>query len=455
MIGTTAQLAEQIGAELIGAGDIGIERAITDSRLAGPGALFVALAGERFDGHDFVEQAWAAGASAVLASRPVACRTGGAVLVVEDTLLAFGRLGAAWREHFADLLMVAITGSLGKTSSKELTWQVLSQRGATLRSASSFNNEIGVPTTLLNLTSAHWAAVQEMGMRGLGQIAYLAAMVRPSIGVITNIGHSHLGVLGSRQAIAQAKGELLDALGPDGIAVLNADDDHLPGVSKRHDGRIVWYGQSRGAEVRAEAVQVLGLAGTRFDLCLPDERVAIEAPIVGAHMVSNALAAAAVGHAAGLSAAEIAAGLSLVPDLKLRGELVRLANGARVINDAYNAAPESVRAALAVLAAEPTTGRRIAVLGGIAELGDTTTVEHMRLGRDAAGLVDIMVGVGPEGAEIVSGAERGAARTVVVEDVEAAGAWLAATLRAGDLALLKASRAYGLERALDGLEVAR
>lgn len=455
MIGSAARLAEQAQARLLGSGELLIDRVVTDSRQAGPGALFVALAGERFDGHDFLEQVWAAGCRAALVGREVARPADAALLLADDPLAAFGRIGAAWRAGFPELLMTAITGSLGKTSTKELTWQVLSQRGPTLRNQNSFNNEIGVPTTLLGLTAEHWAAVQEMGMRGLGQIEYLAGLVRPSIGVITNIGHSHLGILGSRQAIARAKGELLEALGADGIAVLNADDAHLPGVAKRHSGRTVWYGAAPSAEVRAEAVVVNGLSGTRFDLVLPAERISIEAPIIGAHMVSNALAAAAVGYAAGLSAEQIAAGLALVPDLKLRGELVRLACGARLINDAYNAAPESVRAALAVLAAEPTDGRRIAVLGGIAELGETTTVEHLRLGRDAADLVDVLVGVGPEGAEIVAGGDQGRARGVVVDDVAAAGAWLAANLRAGDLALLKASRAYGLERALDGLEVAR
>lgn len=424
----------------------------TDTRTLTPGSLFVALPGERFDGHAFLAQAHAAGAVAALVQRPTEAPAGLALLTVDDTLVAYGQVAGWWRRQF-NPLAVGITGSLGKTSTKELTAGVLSQGFCVLKNAKSFNNEVGLPATLLSLTDAHGALVVEMGMRGPGEIAALAALAQPAFGVITNIGHSHLGRLGSRQAIAAAKGELLDALGTDGLAILNADDAHLPGLAARHRGRTLWFGL-RGGDVRALDVRPAGLSGTRFELQLPDGRASVSLPIGGTHMVSNALAAAAVGHAAGLTPAAIAAGLAQPPQLEGRLQLLTLANGARVIHDAYNAAPESVRAGLGLLAAEPTSGRRIAVLAGMLELGDVTEAEHLRLGADAAPLVDLLVGVGDLGALIVDGAGTAVASERVA-DGAAAGALLARLLRPGDLVLLKGSRAFALESALEALEVAR
>jgi len=433
---------------------------VTDSRAVEAGSLFVALRGEHHDGHDYLDAAWAAGAAAVLVDRDTAAPAGRAVLAVRDTLLAYGELGAWWRRRFPRLRMVNITGSLGKTSTKALCAGVLASRFDTLASAASYNNEIGVPATLLRITPETEAAVLEVGMRGPGQIAYLARLTQPEVGVITNIGHSHLGMpgLGSRQAIAAAKGELLDELGPDGTAVLNADDEHLSTVARRHSGRVVWYGLGRGheppAEVRADAVVTEGLSGSHFRLVVGTESVEARLRIAGEHMVSNALAAAAVGHALGLSIAEIAAGLDTVRALPARGEVLTLASGARLINDCYNAAPESVRAALAVMKSEPVDGRRIAVLGGMLELGDVTEAEHVRLGRDAAQVVDVLVAVGELGVPIAAGAQAaGRAQVVTLADPRAAGEWLASQPRRGDLVLLKASRAVYLEEALQGLEL--
>jgi UDP-N-acetylmuramoyl-tripeptide--D-alanyl-D-alanine ligase len=451
---TLAQVVAATGARVLGAGGAVFTAVSTDTRTLAPGALFVALRGEHHDAHDYLDQAWAAGAAAVLVDRAVEPPAGRAALVVADTLVAYQQLAAAWRARFSPLV-VGITGSVGKTGCKELTAAVLGQRWTTLRSARNFNNEVGLPATLLRLGPEHGAAVLEMGMRGPGQIAELARLAQPDIGVLTTIGHSHLGVLGSRQAIAAAKGELLVELSPCGTAVLNADDEHQAALAGLCRGRVVWYGLGAG-DVRAGEVRSAGLHGTRFLLTLPGDSAAVDLPVAGRHMVANALAAAAVGWVAGLDAATIAAGLTQTAAVPGRLELVRLASGARVINDAYNAAPESVRAALAVLADEPTAGRRIAVLGDMLELGEMAEAEHLRLGQDAAGLVDVLVGVGELGALVVEGAQtqRRDLPSFRVSDAQAAGELLASLVAPGDLVLLKASRALALEQALARLEVA-
>ncbi|MCC7492194.1 MAG: UDP-N-acetylmuramoyl-tripeptide--D-alanyl-D-alanine ligase, partial [Fimbriimonadaceae bacterium] len=346
-----------------------------------------------------------------------------------------------------------ITGSTGKTSVRQLTAAVLGTSRRTLASPSSYNNEIGLPATLLQLRAEHQVAVLEMAMRGPGQIRYLAQLAAPRSGVITNIGTSHLGLLGSREAIAQAKGELLDDLGPQGLAVLWAEDPFLPGQAPRHIGRVVWYGFQKPADVRATDLELRGLAGSRYRLQTPRGSVAVELPLPGRHMVLNSLAAAAVGLAVGLDLPAIAAGLAGVGAVPLRLEVVQLRNGARVINDSYNAAPDSVRAALQVLQSEPCRGRRIACLGDIRELGDLARAEHLRLGAELEAVADVVIGVGELGGEIAAGArDRGHRVVHQVADSAEAGALLAALLQPTDLVLLKASRAVELDRALEALE---
>ncbi|MBI2302568.1 MAG: UDP-N-acetylmuramoyl-tripeptide--D-alanyl-D-alanine ligase [Armatimonadetes bacterium] len=448
---TAGWAAEATGAELSGAEATPFMSIVTDSREVRPGALFVALRGERLDGHQFVPAAFEAGAAGALCDRPVEAPSGRAVLRVADTVRAYGDLGREWRRRF-DPLTVAVTGSCGKSSTKELIGEVLAVKLRTLRSRGNYNNEIGLPATLLELRAEHEALVVELAMRGAGQIDYLASLALPQVGVITNIGSSHAELLGSRAAVAAAKGELLERLGPDGVAVLNADDLHLPAQAARHRGRTLWYGFGPAADIRAVDVVSKGLRGSTFRLILPRAQVQVELPLPGRHMLANALAAAAVGLTAGLSAAEIARGLAQAANLPLRLEVVTLANGARLINDAYNAAPDSVRAALEVLAGEPAA-RRVAVLGDMLELGESTQVEHLAVGAEAGRVVDVLVAVGELGAQFaVAARDAGCAEVHEVADAEAAGALLSSLLRAGDLALLKASRRIGLERALEPLE---
>ncbi len=411
----------------------------------------MALRGERFDGHEFVAAAAAQGAGAVVVDRAVDVPAGCVVFGVDDTLSAYGRLAAAWRAgHRATV--VAVTGSTGKSSTKEVLATVLSQRLVTLSAEKSFNNEVGVPATLLRLRDEHQAVVLELAMRGEGQIDYLARLARPEVGVITNIGMSHLELLGSREAIARAKGELLDHLGPRGVAVLNRDSPGLAAQAARHGGRTIWYGFGNDAEVRAVDVELAGLSGSRFRLVTGVGEAVVEFGLPGRHMIANALAAAAAGLAAGLALGDVVAGLAAARNLPLRLEVVSLPGGRRVINDAYNAAPDSVLAALQVLASEPAA-RRVVCLGDMLEMGVVAESEHLRVGHEAAAVAQVVIGVGDLGRLVTEGA-RDAGHAVVhhAADVAAAGQLLAELTRAGDLILLKASRAVGLEAVLADLE---
>ena len=424
----------------------------TDTRTLAAGDLFVALRGERFDGHDYLAQAWQAGAGAALVEQEVDAPDGCTVVVVPDTLDAYGALARWWRRQFA-ALTVGLTGSCGKTSTKELTAAVLGQAGPTLATRANQNNEVGLPATLLQQRPEHRAVVLELAMRGAGQIDYLASIAEPDIGVLTQIGTSHVELLGSREAVADAKGELLDRLGPDGVAVLNADDPHQPRLAHRHRGRTLWYGFGAAADVRAEEIRLRGLAGSRFRLVTPGGSLEVGLKLPGRHMIANALAAASVGYAAGLAPELVAAGLEAAETMPLRLQVLSLANGARVINDAYNAAPDSVRAGLEVLRSERCE-RRVAVLGDMLELGELSQVEHLGLGPDVAACANLLIAVGERGAGIADGAEDAGLKAVHrVPDAAAAGRLLADLCRPGDLILLKASRALGLERALGQLEI--
>jgi len=448
--GWTVQLAAAaLGVEVGRDGLLG--EVLTDSRQVGPGDLFVALKGERFDGHEFVAQAASQGAGAVVVDRPVQLPSSCVALQVDDTLLAYGRLAAAWRDrHTAKV--IGVTGSTGKSSTKEMLASVLAQRYTTLSAEKSFNNEVGVPATLLRLTAEHQAVVLELAMRGEGQIDYLARIARPEVGIITNIGMSHIELLGSREAIARAKGELLDHLGPDGVAVLNQDSPGLASQAHRHSGRTIWYGFGDEAEVRAVDIGLAGLSGSRFRLVTGAGEADVQFGLPGRHMVSNALAVSAAGLAAGMTLDEVVAGLAAVRNLPLRMEVVELTDGVRVINDAYNAAPDSVLAALQVMASEPAT-RRVVCLGDMLEMGAVAESEHLRVGHAAAEAADVVIGVGALGRLFAEGArDAGHGETHHAADVAEAGRLLVELARPGDLILLKASRAVGLEAVLAELE---
>jgi len=452
MIGLTlAEVAELTGGTLT-AGDPGatVTGAVTlDSRAVGAGDLFVAVAGERVDGSDFLAAAAAAGAVGALCARPdpaLPC------VVVEDPVAALGLLAAGVHARLAagGLRTLALTGSSGKTSTKDLLGQVLGAAGPTVSPPGSFNNDIGLPLTVLAASEDTEFLVLEMGARGVGHIARLCAVARPQIGIVLNVGSAHLGEFGSAEVIAQAKGELVEALPVEGTAVLNADDPRVLGMAPRTRAHVVTTGRGADADVRATDVVLDDSARARFTLAAAGEEHPVALRVVGEHQVANALSAAAAALAAGMAPADVAAALSQAGALsRWRMEVERRADGVTVVNDAYNANPESMRAALAALAGMPA-GRRIAVLGAMAELGPDAHAEHERLGRDAAAAgIDLVVAVGSDAVGIADGAAAAGRRrgeeSVLVPDRAAARQLMSEVLRPGDVVLVKASRAYALE----------
>ncbi len=430
--------------------DVAVTGAVTvDSRAVGAGDLFVALPGERVDGADFLAAAAAAGAAAGLATRPddaLPC------VVVDDPVRALGRLAAGVHERLAagGLVTVGITGSSGKTSTKDLLGQVLAAAGATVSPPGSYNTDIGLPLTVLAADGGTRFLVLEMGARGRGHISRLCAVGHPQIGVVLNVGSAHLGEFGSPEAIAVAKGELVEALPEQGTAVLNADDPRVLAMRERTRARVLTVGRSPGADVRATDVVLDATGRARFVLHAAGGSHPVALRVVGEHQVANALSAAGAALAAGLDLPAVAAALGAAEARsRWRMEVDRRSDGVTVVNDAYNANPESMRAALAALAGLAGE-RRIAVLGGMAELGPDAGAEHERLGRDAvAAGADVVVAVGPDAVGIAQGASaaghRAGEESVQVADRDAARALLRELLRPGDVVLVKASRSYGLE----------
>ncbi|MEU3530249.1 UDP-N-acetylmuramoyl-tripeptide--D-alanyl-D-alanine ligase [Streptomyces murinus] len=419
---------------------------VRDSREVVPGSLFAAFVGERVDGHDFAPQVVEAGAVAVLASRPV----GVPAIVVEDVQNA---LGALARHVVARLgaTLVALTGSAGKTSTKDLIAQVLSGKAPTVFTPGSFNNEIGLPLTALTATEETRFLVLEMGARGIGHIRYLTGLTPPRIGVVLNVGTAHIGEFGGREQIAQAKGEIIEGLPEDGAAVLNADDPLVRAMAPRTKAKVILFGESAEADVRAENVRLTETGQPAFRLHTPSGASDVTMRLYGEHHVSNALAAAAVAHELGMSAEEIATALSGAGSLsRWRMEVTERPDGVTIVNDAYNANPESMRAALRALAAMGKGRRTWAVLGKMAELGDEALAEHDAVGRLAVRLnVSKLVAVGGiEASWLQLGAYNEGSwgeESVHVSDAQAAIDLLRSELRPGDVVLVKASRSVGLE----------
>jgi len=450
---TAAEIAAVTGGRLIHPSDRPVRGAAVDSRQVSPGELFVALPGERTDGHRFLREAVAAGAAALLVRdlpgdmSDLARTDGPAIVAVPDTLRGLHAVAAAWRTRFSPLV-VGVTGSVAKTSTKEAIATVLAERFVTLKSEGNANNEIGLPLTVLRMGPGDEAAVLEMGMYVGGEIAQLAAIARPRIGVVTAVREVHLSRIGSIGAIAQAKGELLEALPADGAAVLNADDFRVAGMRYRGPARAFTYGFAAEADVRAEDVVSAGLDGMRFTLVTPAGQVAASTPALGRHGVHNGLAAAAVGLAAGLDLNVIAMGLSRGWHAPHRDQIVRLPD-LTILDDSYNASPTSVIAALELLATLP--GRHVAVLGEMRELGESHDRGHREVGEAAAGLADLVVVVGEEATGIAAGVRsRGGAVVGVADRAEALRA-LQERLEPGDAVLVKASRGVALEWIVESL----
>lgn len=453
---TCARVAAATGGTLVNAdAQTLITGVATDSRSVQPGDLFVAISGERVDGHAFAQQALGAGAAAVLAGRSI----GLPAIVVDDPVLGLGRLAAAVRAGLTGCQVVGVTGSSGKTSTKDLIAQILECTGPTVAAQGSYNTEVGVPLTILQATEDTRHLVLEMGMRGPGHIAYLCDMARPTLTVLLNVGHAHVGMLGSQEAIAAAKGEILEGVAEGGAVIVNGDDPLVMSQVPRAKAlghRVVTFGQSVDADVRAVDVRVNARACPSFTLHWQDQAVPITLELPGEHMVANALAAAAVGLQSAVPIDVVAAALrSASTRSPMRMELHEGPRGILVVNDAYNANPESMAAALRTVTTM-AAGRRVwAVLGEMRELGDHAEPAHRELGRRAAHLgVDHLVCVGPATEPILAGAREvvgwPGTGAVVANAVEAAEALCAAVLP-GDVVLVKASRSIGLESVVAAL----
>ncbi len=422
---------------------------LIDSRQVRRGDLFVALPGERHDGHDFVADAVARGATGTIVSRPLPSPVPGvAVFVVPDTLAALQRLAAGRRDR-RRAKVIGVTGSVGKTTTKEIAAAVLASRHAVLKNEANYNNEIGLPLTVLQLTHRHQRAVLEMGMYALGEIRTLCEIARPEIGVVTNVGPSHLERLGSLEAIAAAKAELIESLPPQGFAVLNADDPLVLAMADRTRARPLRYGQPPEADVRATDISGRGLEGVAMRLHWRGESTMVRTRLPGRYIVSNMLAAAAVALADGMSLAEVGSALEEA-EVPLRLQVHSGRGGCTVLDDTYNASPASMAAALDLLAEIP--GRRIAVLGDMKELGAAEREGHRAVGRRAAETADVIHAVGELAGIIAETArEMGHDATYHWPTKEAAGEAVVADLRPDDVVLLKASRAMELETLLEGL----
>ena len=459
-----AGLVEGVIGGVVGAGDGAVTGPVAvDSRQVAPGGLFAAVVGERVDGHDFVERALAAGAVASMVTRPVP----GPHLLVDDVVAALGRLARGVVDVLVPggLLVVGVTGSSGKTSTKDLLAALLAEAGPTVAPEGSFNNEIGVPLTVLRAGAGTRHLVVEMGARGPGHVAELARMTRPRIGVVLNVGSAHAGEFGSRESTARAKSELVQAL-PDasagGVAVLNADDPLVAAMAGVTAARVVTFGLAPGADVRAGEVRLDERGRPSYVLHTPvGAPVPVRLPLHGAHHVGNSLAAAAVALEVGLSPDSVAEVLARVTaPSRWRMEVVERSDGVTVVNDAYNANPDSVRAALRALEVIAGGRRSWAVIGEMLELGAASHAEHEEVGRlvRRSGVHRLVV-VGDGARAVHDGAlAEGAVDgedSVVVADVPAALDLLTAELRPGDVVLVKGSRGVGLERVAAGLLLER
>jgi len=446
-----------------------VSMTVIDSRQVKPGALFIALKGERADGHDYVADAFSRGAVAAIVERDVlpsastldladaapalpATWTLPVVIKVSDSLQAIQRVAAFWRRQHS-VRVVGITGSVGKTTTKELAAAVLARRYVTLKSEASYNNEIGLPLTLAHLTDEHERVVLEMGMYDVGEISDLARIAQPQVGVVTIIGPVHLERAGTIERIVEAKTELVEALppAPEGVAILNYDDERVRGMAQSTQARVFYYGLSPEAGLWADRIEGLGLDGIRFRLHYRGETLHVKIPLLGRHSVHTALRAAAVGLVEGLTWQEIIEGLR-GPSAQLRLVAVPGPGGATILDDTYNASPASTIAALNLL--DELDGRKIAVLGDMLELGDYEREGHEKVGMRALEVADVLIAVGPRGRIIGQTAQRWGMppdRVHIVEDSAEAVAVLEQMVTGDDVILVKGSRAMEMEEIVNTL----
>ena len=447
---TLSQIAQLAGASLSsGDGTVVINKVSTDSRTIKPGELFVALRGENFEGHDFVEAAAKSGAEGALVDFNWTGNvpTNFALLRATDTLQAYQTLAANYRRSLA-LKVLAITGSNGKTSTKDFAASVLARRFRVSKTEGNFNNHVGLPRTILEATSDHEVAVWEIGMNHPGEIAALSKIARPDAAIITNIGVAHIEFMGSREAIAMEKGALAEAVEPQGTVILNADDPFSKGIAARSRAKVVLAGTTGGA---VQAIEIRQSAdGSEFTIVEGAHRCRAQLPVAGSHMVQNALLAVAAGRAFGLSIEECAAGLAAAPLPKARLQIKEI-GGVQFLDDSYNANPDSMKAALRTLVELDTEGKRIAVLGEMRELGSESERGHREVGETAATLgVNQLITIGDMAELIAEGARTaGLDKVSSTRSTTEAARLLGEIAGPGDLVLIKGSRAARTEEVIE------
>jgi UDP-N-acetylmuramoyl-tripeptide--D-alanyl-D-alanine ligase len=463
---TLADAIKALTGQQIAQAEQPLSSVVIDSRLATPGGMFVALRGERQDGHDFVANAFSRGAVAAIVERelPIECQVLDTrqlfegptesvnlplCLLVDDSLAALQRFAAFWRAKFK-VRVIGVTGSVGKTMTKEMTYAVLKRRFHTLKSEGNYNNEIGLPLTLLQLTPDYERVVVEMGMYDVGEITLLAEIARPVVGVVTNVGPVHLERLGTVERIAQAKAELVQALPADGVAILNGDDPYVRPMAEMTAARSFFYGLQADCDLWASDIQSHGLEGVHFQLHYQGETIHARVPLLGRHSVHTALRATSVGLVEGESWDEIIGGLQ--DTVQLRLVIVPGVNGSTLLDDTYNSSPASAIAALNLL--NELEGRKIAVLGDMLELGSYEEEGHRKVGRRVVDVAAMLVAVGTRGRII--GEEALACgmptdRAYLAEDNAQAIAWLRTIVAPGDVILVKGSRGMTMEEIVAAL----
>jgi UDP-N-acetylmuramoyl-tripeptide--D-alanyl-D-alanine ligase len=444
-----SEIVKATGGTLIsGRIDVEFRNISTDSRqIAEEGDLFVPIVGERFDGHDFMWKALELGAAGSLTHKEAQAADGKVIIKVDDTLKALKDIAAYYRQKF-DIPFVGITGSVGKTTTKEMVASVLARKFNVLKTEGNLNNEIGLPLTVFRLNSAHQAAVLEMGMSGFGEISRLTSIVNPHIAIITNIGMSHIEKLGSRENILKAKMEILEGLNKDGLVILNGDDPLLAGLKGVLKFRTVLYGTEGVLDFKAENVKTNGEKGSKFDINIGKDTYNVHIPVPGVHNVHNALAAIAAGVEMGISMDEIIKGIADFNPGKMRLNIIPHA-GMKIINDAYNASPQSMEAAISVLKDMGAGGRTIAVLGDMLEMGEWAHKAHIDVGKYLVQKgIDYVVTVGKDAKNIAAGAlELGASCDSVAsfDTNSQAAEFIKSIATAGDVILVKGSRGMRME----------
>ena len=422
-----------------------------DSRTLNAGDLFIAIAGERFDGHEYVQAAMEKGAvGAIVAAEKNVAGDSLRLLQVEDTVKALQLLGAAARRLWGKPLL-AVTGSAGKTTTKEILAHILATRFRVMKSSGNLNNHIGLPLQLLKLEAEHDLAVVEMGMNHAGEIRALGALAHHDLAVVTTVAPVHLEFFGSLKEIARAKYEIIETLHSGGVAVLNADDEYVCQFGRDFKGKVVTFGTKRAADVSAHNIKLNGAEGSTFDLVVGSVGEPVTFPLVGEHNIYNALAAAAAAMERGLTPSQAAVALSGIAPPDKRGQVLQI-GGATIINDCYNSNPRALEAMIDTLASMRAE-RRILVVGEMLELGPTAEALHRESGKHAAEKkIDLVIGVRGMARAVAEAACGAGTQAQFVETPEQAGEWLAHNLRPGDAVLLKASRGVKLERALEGLQ---